>query len=967
MRVHIRVPRARRRAVGRRWVYGALAAGLAACVVPSNEGPPDLQQNIGQIHIAPRSATIGRQEAARFVAYGFVVEGDSFPATVTWAVNRWTISADGEFPPGADTGTYVVSATHPEKQWLVDSATLHVVGVSPQLERVVVLPANASLVLGESVDVRARGITTGGDTLVVDASWSATGGTITPQGIGVARYVPSQTGTHTVTATVGTVQGGTSVTVSPAPVASVTVSPTPVSVSVGQTVQLGVVLRDAGGNEVTGRSVAWSTGASAVATVSGSGLVTGQGVGTATITATSEGQTGTASVTVTTVPVASVTVSPTTLSLVVGQTGQLTATPRDAGGTALTGRGVSWSTSAPGVATVSTSGVVTGVGAGSATITATSEGQTATATVTVALAPVATVSVSPSAPSVGVGQSVQLSATLRDAAGNLLTGRTVSWSTSAAGVAAVSASGVVTGQGVGTATITATSEGQTGTAAVTVTAAPVASVSVTPSTLSLTVGQTGQLTATLRDASGNVLTGRTVTWTTTNAARATVSASGLVTAVGAGSATIRATSEGQTGSASVTVTTVPVATVSVSPSSLALDAGQTGQLSATLRDANGNVLTGRTVAWASSATGVATVNGSGVVTGQGAGTATITATSEGKSGTAAVTVTVVPVATVSVSPTSLPLAVRQSGQLTATARDANGNVLSGRVITWTTSASGVATVSSGGLVTGVGAGTATITATSEGKSGTAAVTVEEASAAYPNQPAGAIALGASTLDFGRLKATYPETASQPFSYVSKSNLSTVTDNAAPLNPTKVGAVRITDATASCSAGGGYTIGKLESASFFVPPSDVRVLYLSFYFKMTGSNPRVYVNGLKFFNVFGSTTTSILELWPTNYQTGAGPFGIGWVGQDGTRSPTFGTTSLNLVAERWYHVEATINYSTKVHTLWIDGEKRGEGTNSANMTKPEFFQWGWVYGGGPCQGSGQDWWMYHDEMYMAYTK
>jgi trimeric autotransporter adhesin len=77
------------------------------------------------------------------------------------------------------------------------------------------------------------------------------------------------------------------------------------------------------------------------------------------------------------------------------------------------------------VATVSTSGVVTGQGVGTATITATSEGQSATATVTVALAPVATVSVSPSAPSVGVGQSVQLSATLRDAAGNLLTGRTV--------------------------------------------------------------------------------------------------------------------------------------------------------------------------------------------------------------------------------------------------------------------------------------------------------------------------------------------------------------------------------------------------------------------------------------------------------------------------------------------------------------------------------------------------------------
>jgi hypothetical protein len=392
-------------------------------------------------------------------------------------------------------------------------------------------------------------------------------------------------------------------------------------------------------------------------------------------------------------------------------------------------------------------------------------------------------------------------------------------------------------------------------------------------------------------------------------------------------------------------------------------------LSATLRDANGNVLTGRTVAWASSATGVATVNGSGVVTGQGAGTATITATSEGKSGTAAVTVTVVPVATVSVTPSTLSLAVGQTGQLTATPRDANGNALSGRVITWTTSASGVATVSSGGVVTGVSDGTATITATSEGKSGTAAVTVEQGSAAYPNQPAGATALGVSTLDFGRFVATEPETASQPFWYVTKSNLSTVTDNSAPRNPTKVGAVRVTDATANCSIGGGYTMGKLESLSRFVPPSDVRVLYISFYFKMTGTNPRVYVNGLKFFNVFGRNfaTTSILELWATNDETGAGPYGIGWVGQDANNSPTFGTTSKTLVAGQWYHVEATINYATKVHTLWIDGVKRGEGTNGASMTAPEAFQWGWVYGGGPCASSGQDWYMYHDEMYMAYTR
>ena len=87
--------------------------------------------------------------------------------------------------------------------------------------------------------------------------------------------------------------------------------------------------------------------------------------------------------TVTTVPVASVTVSPATASIQVGQTVQLTATPRDASGNPLSGRAIAWASSAPGVATVSGTGLVTGVAAGSATITATSEGQSGTATVTV--------------------------------------------------------------------------------------------------------------------------------------------------------------------------------------------------------------------------------------------------------------------------------------------------------------------------------------------------------------------------------------------------------------------------------------------------------------------------------------------------------------------------------------------------------------------------------------------------------
>src|SRR6185503_275017 len=155
---------------------------------------------------------------------------------------------------------------------------------------------------------------------------------------------------------------------------------------------------DANGNPLTGRTVTWSTSNAAVAAVSGNGLVTGGAAGTATITASSEGQNGTAAMTVSVVPVASVSVSPASATVLVGQTVQLTATAKDANGSPLPGRAVTWASSAPGVASVSASGLVMGVAAGTATLTATSEGKSGTATVTVPVVPVASVSVGPAAP-----------------------------------------------------------------------------------------------------------------------------------------------------------------------------------------------------------------------------------------------------------------------------------------------------------------------------------------------------------------------------------------------------------------------------------------------------------------------------------------------------------------------------------------------------------------------------------------
>ena len=174
---------------------------------------------------------------------------------------------------------------------------------------------------------------------------------------------------------------------------------------------------------------------------------------------------------------------------------------------------------------------------------------------------ISSVSVSVASSSIAVGDSTQATATLRDRRGRLVTG-SVTWSSSNSSVATVSSTGMVRGVGAGAASIVATRGYRSGSAGVTVTqpatsTAPVASVSVALASNSLIVGGSTQATATERDASNIVLTGRTVTWSSGSPSIATVSSSGLVTAVAAGTTNIIASSEGVTGSASLTVSPPP--------------------------------------------------------------------------------------------------------------------------------------------------------------------------------------------------------------------------------------------------------------------------------------------------------------------------------------------------------------------------------------------------------------------------
>ena len=332
-----------------------------------------------------------------------------------------------------------------------------------------------------------------------------------------------------------------------------------------------------------------------------------------------------------------------------------------------------------------------------------------------------TVVVTPSTITMVVGSTVSFQAEARDASGAVLD-REAFWAADDPAVATVTDSGDVTARRAGVVQIAASIEGKSGIADITVTGVPVASVQVQPPNATLKVGESATFSAQPRDSHGAAITGRSVSWSSSNAQVASVNSSGRVTALSPGGTIISAQSEGQVGLATVTVSVTSVASVRVSPTNLSLKIGESAALTAQTLDASNTQLPGRTVLWFTSNSSIATVNTSGVVTAVGSGTTTITATSEGKSATAAIVVAP-PQPTITVTPSPATVEAGKTIQLTAVFRDSQGRTVS-KTFNWTTSNSQVATVSSSGKVTGRKDGTANISATASGVTGTTTVTVK---------------------------------------------------------------------------------------------------------------------------------------------------------------------------------------------------------------------------------------------------
>ena len=256
----------------------------------------------------------------------------------------------------------------------------------------------------------------------------------------------------------------------------------------------------------------------------------------------------------------------------------------------------------------------------------------------------------------------------------------------------------------------------------------VESVSISPSVLTLTEGETKTLTASILPSNASE---KGVSWSSSNTSVATVTSSGVVTAKAAGSATITVkTNDGaKTATCSVTVkaATVSVTGVSLDKTSLSMTVGDTQTLTATVTPSNA---TDKSVTWKSSNTAVSTVSSSGVVTAKAAGTATITVTTNDGAKTATCSVTVqaakVSVTGVSLNKSSLSMTVGDTETLTATVLPSNATDKS---VTWSSSNTSVATVSSSGVVTAKTAGSAMITVkTNDGaKTATCSVNVVDSS------------------------------------------------------------------------------------------------------------------------------------------------------------------------------------------------------------------------------------------------
>jgi hypothetical protein len=338
----------------------------------------------------------------------------------------------------------------------------------------------------------------------------------------------------------------------------------------------------------------------------------------------------------------SILISPSTPTVALGQSQQLTATGVFSDGRRqdLT-KTVTWASAHPSVASINESGLASGKSVGGAKVTATSGSVTASITLTVGAAALVSIAVTPNGFSIAKGETQQLSAVgaFSDGSQKAVTD-SVAWSVFPTGIVSLSDTGLVRGQSVGSAKVIVTLDSVRGTDLLTVSSVALESISVSPESPSLPEGETRQFTAVANfsDGSHKDITDL-ATWSVAPTGIATVSPTGLVTAQAVGSATLTVASASVHESNRLTVSPPALVSIAVAPANSSIMLGTTEQLTATGTFSDGSTqdLT-NSAAWSSANSSMASVGPEGLAAANSVGSTSISATSGNLTGSTALTV-----------------------------------------------------------------------------------------------------------------------------------------------------------------------------------------------------------------------------------------------------------------------------------------------------------------------------------------
>lgn len=373
-------------------------------------------------------------------------------------------------------------------------------------------------------------------------------------------------------------------------------------------------------------------------------------------------------------------------------------------------RRFSWTSSVPSIASVNDNGTVTGIAKGTAVISViTSDGEhKAECSVTVSSIEIHVTGISLTEHSVSIsdGNYHHLSAEISPTDA---TNQNLDWASSDVSIVTVDSGGTIHAEYPGTAEITVrTRDGLfSDSCNITVTVLEVEAITLDPASLSMVPGAISTITATI---SPQDATDKTLIWKSGNSAVATVT-NGAVSAIAIGNAVITAENASGSVKAECTVKVLPVSvsSIDIGDSTLSVKAGKSASLTASISPSNAS---DTTITWSSSDTQIVQVNSSGDITALKKGTAVVTAKANGGvcSDTCTVTVTDINVTGISLTVTSCILTTATGLQLTATITPSDAT---NKSLTWTSSDSSIAAVSNTGYASGISAGSAVITATSD--------------------------------------------------------------------------------------------------------------------------------------------------------------------------------------------------------------------------------------------------------------